>query len=260
VPWLLLGVLAGGSALLFGHHLQQRAQQRAAARASGLAPIADLSHLPASLQRTALWALADGGFERRVVHGVVTRGGADIAVTAFDLETLRERRGEWAFLPVEPPFRIAGVVSVVVCELDRSLPHVLLKRSGYGDALADDGLAPLTAALVMRDALGLAKSYPAELPATLAANAMDVGLPARWRAYANPASTAVALFDESFVAALARVERRDLVVELVDSLVVVYPAAREVAGADALADLTHDALAIVDGVRAGQLTPRGVTA
>src|SRR6202012_4338740 len=96
----------------------------------------DLSHISPALQRTALWSLAEGGFERRVVHNVIARNGIDISVTAFDLETLRERRGEWAWLPVDPPFRIGGVVSVVICELDRSFPHPLLKRAGRGDQLA----------------------------------------------------------------------------------------------------------------------------
>jgi hypothetical protein len=136
--WLFLGGIAAGASLLAGRGVYRRRQQRAAAEASGLEPVDDLTHVSAALQRTALWSLADGGFERRVVHGTVTRGGADVAVTAFDLETLRERRGEWAWLPVEPPFRIGGVVSVVVCELDRSLPHVLLKRAGSGDKLIDD--------------------------------------------------------------------------------------------------------------------------
>jgi hypothetical protein len=53
-------------------------------------------------------------------------------------------------------------------------------------------------------------------------------------------------------AALARADRRDLVVELIDRIVVVYPAARDVVGADAFADLTSTALAIVDGVRAAR--------
>jgi hypothetical protein len=59
-------------------------------------------------------------------------------------------------------------------------------------------------------------------------------------------------------ATLDHAGRRDLVIELIDSLVVIYPAAREVAGPDAYADLTTTALAIVDGVRASSLTPRGV--
>jgi hypothetical protein len=208
-------------------------------------------HLPAALQRTALWALAEGGFERRVVRGVVTRAGADVAITAFDLETLRERRGEWAWLPVERPFRIGGTVSVVACELDRALPHVLLKRAGTGDKLLDDDGFERTAHLAKqaRDALGLARSYPSELPPTLPEAVAYVALPAGWRAYTRDRDGLAALVASGLHAALERADRRDLVVELLEGLVVVYPAARDVAGADAFADLTSTALAIVDGLR-----------
>jgi hypothetical protein len=243
--------MAAGAALLLGQRFHARSQQLAAASASGLAPISDLSHLPEGLQRTALWSLADGGFERRVVYGAVPRSGADIAVTAFDLETLRERRGEWAYLPVEPPIRIGGVVSVAVCELDRALPHVLFKRAGRGDDLADDDLFErLKLAKQMRDGLGLARAYPAELPPTLAPRPLDVELPEQWRAYAASRDAARGVLEPRVVAALARAGRRDLVVELLDTLVVVYPAARDVVGADALADLASDALALADALRA----------
>ena len=66
------------------------------------------------------------------------------------------------------------------------------------------------------------------------------------------------LATESFHRALERAGRRDLVVELLDTLLVAYPAARDVAGADPFADLISDTLVIVDAIRATTLTPRGV--
>src|SRR5688572_12712884 len=157
-------VLGLGVAYLAGRTVLRRSSQRAAANAAGLIPVADLSHLPTTLQRSALWTLTDGGFERRVVHGVVTRGAHEIDVTAFDLESLRERRGEWAYLPLDRPFRIGGVVSVVVCEVDRAFPHVLLKRDGRGDDLVDDDHIERIGHIVKnaRDRLGMPRSYPAE--------------------------------------------------------------------------------------------------
>jgi hypothetical protein len=61
-------------------------------------------------------------------------------------------------------------------------------------------------------------------------------------------------------ATLEQANRRDLVIELIEGLVIVYPAAREVVGPDAFADLTTTALQIVDGVLAASphLTPRGI--
>jgi hypothetical protein len=234
--------------------LSQRRSTSQAASASGLAPVADLTHLPHALQQTALWALAEGGFERRAVHGVVPRGARDVDVTAFDLETLRERRGEWAWLPVEPPFRIGGVVSIVVCEHDRAFPHVLLKRAGRGDAMVDDAITErlVHVAKAARDGLGLARAYAAELPPTLDRTPLALELPDDWRAYGSVESEAAlkTLLAAGLDAALVRAGRRDLVIELIERLVVVYPAARDVVGADAFADLTATALAIVDGVMA----------
>jgi len=262
--WYLFGGLAAGAAVLASRALFGRRQQAAAADASGLVAVRDLSHVPEALQRTALWTLSDGGFEGRVVHGVIGRGVEDVDVTAFDLETLRERRGEWAYLPVDPPFRIAGRVSVVVCELDRAFPHYLLKRTGRGDALADDDMLEVSGhvAKAARRSLGMARSYPAEMPPTLPIEPLDVALPDGWRAYGEDAAPLAALLAAGLDARLEHAGRRDLVVELIDSLVVVYPAARDVVGADAFADLTSTALEIVDGLlaRSPRMSPRGVEA
>jgi hypothetical protein len=261
IEWYFLGAVAAGFAFLATRSAVRRRGQEAAADASGLAPVRGLSHLPDALQRTALWSLADGGFERRTVHGVVSRVTEDVDVTAFDLETLRERRGEWAYLPVEPPFRIGGVVSVVACEIDRAFPHILLKHLGRGDANADDDLLERAGSIakVARDGLGLPRSYAADLPATLAPAPLDVTLPPHWRAYGDPTALS-SLVAAGLGPALLAAGRRDLVIELLGSLVVVYPAARDVAGADALADLTATALVIVDGVLASspRVSPRGI--
>jgi hypothetical protein len=257
VDWQILAILGGGAAALAGTSLLGRRRQDAVASSSELQPVHDLSHLPHALQHTALWTLSDGGFERRAVHGIVHRAGADISVTAFDLLTLREHRGEWAYLPIEPPFRIAGTVSVVACELDRTFAHVLLKRAGRGDLLIDDSLEQRVTSVtkLARDSLGLARSYPAELPAALAAAPLAVTLPEHWRAYGSADSV---LATEPFHRALERAGRRDLVIELVDTLLVAYPAARDVAGADPFADLISDTLVIVDAIRASAVTPRGI--
>jgi hypothetical protein len=259
--WYLLGGLAAGAAFLVSRGSLRRRHQEAAANASGLVPVGDLTHLPPSLSRSALWSLAEGGFETRVVHGALSRGKHDLDVTAFDLETLRERRGEWAYLPVEPPFRIGGTVSIVVCEVDRAFPHALFKRAGRGDDLFDDDVADRASSIakLARTGLGMPSSYPAEMPKTLPATALDVRLPEDWRVYGDP-DVVAALLTAGFGATLDQAGRRDLVIELLDALVIVYPAARDVVGADAFADLTTTALAIVDGVLACSpaLSPRGV--
>ena len=261
MDWYFLAALGAGAAALIARGTARRSGQAAAASASGLAPARDLTHLPQALQRTALWNLADGGFESRIVRGTVARARTQIAVTAFDLETLRERRGEWAWLPVEPPFRIAGHVSVVVCELPYRQPHALFKRAGHGDDLADDNAIERAGSLAKtaRGALGLPHSYAAEMPEMPAAP-LDLPLPDGWRAYGRAPDAVGRLVVAGLGRTLARANRRDLVVELIDELVVVYPAARDVSGADAFADLAATALDIAEGVVTSSvtITPRGV--
>ncbi len=258
MDWQILAILGVGGASLAGVSMLRRQRQDAVATSSELQPIGDLSHLPEALQRTALWQLSDGGFEHSTVHGIVHRAGAEIAVTAFDLHTLRERRGEWAYLPIEPPFRIGGIVSVVACELDRVFPHVLLKRAGRGDHMIDDEFVERlgNVAKIARDGLGLARSYAADLPATLPAAPLALALPEHWRAYGREAPRALAT--AAVHDALEVAGRRDLVIELIDSLLLAYPASREVSGADPFADLISDTLAIVDAIRASTVSPRGV--
>jgi hypothetical protein len=97
------------------------------------------------------------------------------------------------------------------------------------------------------------------MPKTLTPAPLDVRLPEHWRVYGD-AAVVDALLAGGLAATLERAGRRDLVVELLDALVIVYPAARDVVGADALADLTSTAVAIADGVLASSpaLSPRGV--
>lgn len=225
-------------------------------------PASDLTHVPAVLQTTALWALADGGFESRIAHGVISRGAHDIDVTAFDLETLRERRGEWAYLDVDRPFRIAGSVSVVACDFDRDLPHLLLRHVGRGDDLHDDSALERGTHVhkFMRDSLGVSRKYPADPPRGLSRAPLDITLPEGWRAYGTARDQLVEMLANGFAAALERAARRDLVVELIGSLVLVYPATRDASGADAYADLTATAVAICEAILATTrpLSPRGV--
>lgn len=259
--WSFLALIGAGVAFLATRGVFRKSGQSAAANATGLSPAPDLTHLTGSLQRTALWTLSDGGFEQRVVHGVLSRNAHDIDVTAFDLETLRDRRGEWAYLPLDQPFRIGSVVSIVACEVDRAFPHLLLKRAGGGDELKGDSAIDRGShiAKAARLGLGMPQSYPAELPTTLKPDALAPTLPEGWRAYGD--STVLGeLLAAGFASTLMQAGRRDLVIELLDTLILVYPASRDVVGPDAFADLTATALAITDGVLAAsrQLSPRGV--
>jgi hypothetical protein len=258
--WIFLGGIAAGASILAGRALLGRRGAAAAGAASGLVPVADLGHVSTALQRTALWSLSDGGFEARVIHGEVTRGTDDVDVTGFDLETLRERRGEWAQLPVEPPFRIAGRISVVVCQVARRFPHLVLKREGRSDALDDDDRIERAGhvAKQARDRLGLARGHVADLPATLPPGAL-AGLPEGWHGWGD-ADVMAQLLGHGGAALLLACGRRDLVIELLEDVIVIYLAGRRAEGADELADLVAAALTLSEGILAATvaLAPRGV--
>jgi hypothetical protein len=220
----LVGVGGGFAALAVGALMRRRARDEAAA-ATGLAA-ADLSHLPETLQRTALWRLADGGFESGVLAGTMHRGALDVEVTAFELETLRERRGEWAYLPIATPFRIDGVVRVVVFRLARRFPHVLLKRAGVADKLPGrTGFErTVNAAAAARVALGQREGVPAELPDTLPEAPLAVKLPEGWRGHSADPVFSAAVARDPVSTTLAEEGANDQVVELLDDLVVIYHA------------------------------------
>ncbi|HEV7554015.1 MAG TPA: hypothetical protein VGO00_01105 [Kofleriaceae bacterium] len=275
LDWYVVAGIAGLTSILAARGAMRRKGQRDAAAATGLEPAPDLSHVSTALQRTALWNLSDGGFERRVVHDVVSRGPggegvyrssapSEIDVTAFDLETLRERRGEWAWLPVEPPFRIAGVVSVVICEVDRAFPHVLLKHSGPGDDLEDDDHIERFGHIAKnaRDRLGLSRAYAAEMPGAFPDKPIDIELPAGWRAYSNAADYVRELMTNGLEAVLARADRGDLVIELREDIIVMYPAMLVVADAEGFKELTSLAILVTDGVleASRSLSSRGLSA
>lgn len=262
--WYLIAGIATGFALLAARAFGRRRSQGDAALAAGLKPVRDLTHLPPEFQRSLLWALADGGFEHRVMHGVVQLRVEDVDMTVFDLETLREHRGEWVYLPVESPFRIAGVVTVAVCQLDRKLPHALFRRTGAGDLMVSGGLstAAATMASAARIGLGLPREQTAELPPNMSPQPLAIDLPAHWRVYASDPGAVAALCANGLHHALAQIDRRDLVVELIDSLVIIYPAMHELVAADAMADLSSCALVIADAalMATRPMSPRGVEA
>ncbi|MDX2093339.1 MAG: hypothetical protein SFX73_36180 [Kofleriaceae bacterium] len=110
-----------------------------------------------------------------------------------------------------------------------------------------------------RVSLGLAHAFPAELPPALGKTALANALPPHWRAYGDGEQLGE-LIAGGLATALEHADRRDLVVEILEDVVVVYPAANEVGGADALADLSATALAITDSVLATTrpVSPRGV--
>ena len=220
----LVGVGGGFAALAFGAWMRRRTRAEAA-EATGLAQ-ADLSHLPATLQATALWKLADGGFESGGLAGMLPRGSIDVEVTAFELETLRERRGEWAFLPVAPPFRLDSHVRVAVFRVPRRFPPGMFKRRGPADQLPERTTYERTANVVAgaRVLLGAGEGKEAELPAGLPPAPLEIELPDGWRVYSADPVFVGALAKEPLLTTLREEGSADEVIELLDDLIVIYQA------------------------------------
>ncbi|MEZ4360599.1 MAG: hypothetical protein R3B48_10475 [Kofleriaceae bacterium] len=261
MDWSFLAILGGGAAVLAWRRRAARKDQEDRGASRGLRAAPDLTHLPSGLGASALWRLSDGGFESRVLRGTISDAAADTEVTAFDLETLRERRGEWAFLPVERPFRIRGAVTVAVCEVPGPLPHVLCKREGRGDELlAEDWIERgASVAKLARGALGLPHHHAAELPPGLSLQPREVPGAAGWRAYAGDDVLLRELLGGGLGAALGKIQLRDLVIEVVDRVLVAYPATRDALSIDGFVELCEAAAGAAVAVRhaLGGASPRG---
>jgi hypothetical protein len=253
--YLIIGILAG-FAVLFGRDHVRRRRQLEAAERRGLAPgHAGLSELSARLQETVLFAVGDGGHERGVLVGeldvlvllgsgatsIETAGveAADQAggtpeapapmtapMTVFDFRFQRDIRGEWAFLETEPRFRIFSPLTVVAFELPVELPHLLIKRRGQAEKIAEEGWERYkSAADLVRDISAVDRALPVDVPATLPKRPMDPATPMPdYLIWAQRPEHARALIDQLLAEQLAApgVAGRELVIELLGPLMLVY--------------------------------------
>jgi hypothetical protein len=281
VDWLFFTVMGGGLGVLAAAARRRAATTRRRIARLGMSPRPDLIRVPVELQHTALWALSLGGTERSVVGGRLSLAAHDVDVTCFDLEDLRRKGLEWAWLDVATPFRLHTPLSVVACTLPRALPHVLVKRAGPADRIEprahEAGGRPLghagDGALVELVATGLAaraaqrlvemRPFAVPPPATLGADTADVPLEPGWRAWIDPAAGDDA---RHVLAALgheldASARDRELVIETKGPLLVAYVASGGPLAEDALEDLVDAAATACDRVLAAtpDLDPRGVS-
>jgi hypothetical protein len=281
VDWLFFAVMGGGLGVLAAAARRRAATTRRRIARLGMSPRADLTRVPVELQHTALWTLCEGGTERSVVGGRLSLAAHDVDVTCFDLEDLRRKAFEWAWLDVATPFRLHTPLSVVACTLPRTLPHVLVKRAGPADRIepraGETGGRPLASAadgvLVEVIASGVAaraaarlvemRPFAVEPPATLARDTTDVPLEPGWRAWSDPSAGDAA---RHLLAALGAgledtAHDRELVIETRGPLLVAYVASGGPLAAHALEDLVDAAALACERVLAAtpDLDPRGVS-
>ncbi len=146
-------------------------------------------------------------------------------MTVFDLALHRDVRGEWGYLNTKPRFRIFSPVTVIALELPREYPHVLIKRRGRAEHIAEEGLERYKSLVdIARDISAIERAVavqpPPGLPAEplLIANLSDYLV---WSADAE-AATAVLGVEVTEILKSPAATSRELVIELLDSLMLVY--------------------------------------
>ena len=165
---LLLVIAAGFGFLLVRHRYRMASHRRLAARRDLEYAPRGLADLPAQLQATVLFAIADGGHEHDVVSGNLNIGEDSVPFSSFEFAFQRDVRGEWAYLTTDPPFRLSSPVTVLAYQLPREFAHHLVKRRGISEKLADgDGEIYKSVASVAREASGIERAVAVPPPATL---------------------------------------------------------------------------------------------
>lgn len=257
----LIAALVAGFGFLIGREQWRRRRHLAAAERQGLLPSASgIAHLPACFQESVLFLVGDGGHERQVSTGAVSlspefdgqvagqiavqlvgeaAGGVeDLVVTVFDFAYQRDVRGEWGYLDSRPRFRIFSPLTVVAIELPVTVSHLLIKRRGAAELIAEDKLGRYkSVADIARDASTIERAMAVQPPPSLPRESQPIAtIDADYLVWAEDPAMAEALLDRRLADYLRApsLAGQELVIELLDSLLLVY-CARDgaLSGADA---------------------------
>ena len=245
-----IAAIIAAIAFLIGRDRWRHQRHLATADAYGLLPArTDIAHLPACLQDTVLFLVADGGHERDVLLGTLSlapegenegdgdgdgqsepgdeaTSETDIPVTVFDFQFQRDVRGEWGYLDAHPRFRIFSPLTVVAFQLPQELPHLLLKRRGRAEVIAEDGLDRYSSPVdVVRDISTIERAIAVPPPASLPREPeTPTALSADYLLWTGQSSWASDLLDADLTAFLRTPAfmAREVVVEALGSLLLVY--------------------------------------
>lgn len=221
-------ILIGGFSFLFAQRRYRAVRRKALAARGGLSYRSrGLESLPPELQRSVLFRVAGGGHERDVIAATPVLAEETVDFTVFDLELQRDVRGEWAYLDVDQPFRISGPTTVLAYELPARCAHLVLKRAGPADGTEERPLDRYESiAHAARDVSALQRVIPVE-PGELGRATTDrFGPDDRWRLWAADRDQARRLLTPAMRAYLLSPASgtRELVIEVIGSLVLCYPA------------------------------------
>lgn len=246
--YLIIALIAGFGFIAGRDHWRRR-RHLAAAERQGLLPSASgLAHLPACFQESVLFLVGDGGHERQVSTGAlalqpaddgVTDGDdAEMVLTVFDFTAQRDVRGEWGYLDSRPRFRIFSPLTVVAVELPTTVSHLLIKRRGGAEIIAEDKLGRYkSVADIARDVSTIERAMAVAPPPTLPRESVPVAtVDADYLVWAEDPALAATLLDRHLADYLRApaLAGQELIIEILDSLILVY-CARDgaLSGADA---------------------------
>lgn len=220
-------ILIGGFSFLYAQRRYRAVRRKALAARGGLSyRTRGLEDLPAELQQSVLFRIAGGGHERDVIGARPVLAEESVPFTAFDFDLHRDVRGEWAYLDVDRPFRIHGPTSVLAYELPVRCAHVVIKRAGPADVIEDQPAERYRSiAHSARDLSALDHAAAVEA-GDLAEDSEGFGPGDRWRVWvADPEQARSVLTPRlrGYLISPASGER-ELVIELVGRLALLYPA------------------------------------
>lgn len=239
----LIIALIGGFGFVAARGHWRRRRHLAAAQRQGLLPgRAGLTNLPVCFQETVLFLVADGGHERQVSEGTIALSpeperstdadddqedqATEVAITVFDFTFQRDVRGEWGYLASNPRFRIFSPVTIAAFELPISISHLLIKRRGVAEIIAEEGMERYkSVADIARDISTIERAIAVTPPATLPGEPQRIAdLSADYLVWAEEPDAAHALFDRTLCEYLRApaLAGRELIIELLGPLLLVY--------------------------------------
>jgi len=223
---LLLIIAAGFGALFVRHRVRVARRMRLAERRKLTYAPHGLQEVAGELQQTVLFAVADGGHERDVLTGDLIVAEESVRFFNFELVFQREVRGEWAFLTTDPPFRLFSPATVLIYQVPRKFAHLVVKRCGRADAI-DEEVSELykSFAGMAREMSIIDRVVAVPPPSGLGRTPIELpDLAAEYRVWAaSPEQARVILTRETarYLQSLAA-GGRELVIELIGALLIVY--------------------------------------
>lgn len=225
---LLIAIIGTGAGLAVFRTRRSRSMRRLAGRAGLSFALRGLESVPLAFQSTVLFLASDGGHERDVAYGTRQIGDHKVRFWAFAFAFQRDVRGEWCYVETEPPFALRGPTTVLCYEQPVEFQHIVIKRRGRSDTIgAGDLDFAKNVASLAREALGDHRGVGVEVPPALAKTALEVSeLSAEYLVFGpDDVYTNRVLPSEARQLLLSPAAgSRELVVELVGRLVVLYPA------------------------------------